>query len=152
MRLLHRGLRVTWRVGGPYEHSRRRRNPVVLGAQDPSPTVWRSSGHGPYRRTVPNAARRNRFHQIEPARPGHRAARQRPPPQPNALRPAPPALGRPDPTDGIHIAVAYTKIYNRLLVPLTADDQPLTPSDLRHADLYDSDLDRVADALDGLGG
>ena len=43
------------------------------------------------------------------------------------------ALGRPGPTDGIHIAVAYTKIYNRLLVPLTADDQPLTPSDLRHA-------------------
>jgi hypothetical protein len=27
-------------------------------------------------------------------------------------------------TDGIRIAVAYTKIYNRLLVPLTAADQP----------------------------
>src|SRR5246127_5986598 len=27
-------------------------------------------------------------------------------------------------TDGIRIAVAYTKIYNRLLLPLTAADQP----------------------------
>ena len=36
-------------------------------------------------------------------------------------------------TDGIRIAVAYTKIYNRLLVPLTAADQPQAPRELRHA-------------------
>jgi hypothetical protein len=36
-------------------------------------------------------------------------------------------------TDGIRIAVAYTKIYNRLLVPLTAADQPQAPLALRQA-------------------
>ena len=36
-------------------------------------------------------------------------------------------------TDGIRIAVAYTKIYNRLLHPLTAADQPQTPPELRQA-------------------
>jgi hypothetical protein len=35
--------------------------------------------------------------------------------------------------DGIRIAVFYTKIYNRLLVPLTAADQPQAPPALRHA-------------------
>lgn len=35
--------------------------------------------------------------------------------------------------DGIRIAVFYTKLYNRLLVPLTATDQPQTPPDLRQA-------------------
>ena len=35
--------------------------------------------------------------------------------------------------DGIRIAVAYTKIYNRLLVPLTAADQPQAPLALRQA-------------------
>ncbi|CAI7980986.1 conserved hypothetical protein [Frankia sp. Hr75.2] len=34
--------------------------------------------------------------------------------------------------EGIRIAVFYTKIYNRLLVPLTAD-QPQAPPELRHA-------------------
>ena len=36
-------------------------------------------------------------------------------------------------SDGIRIAVAYTKIYNRLLVPLTAADQPQAPLALRQA-------------------
>ena len=36
-------------------------------------------------------------------------------------------------TDAIRIAVAYTKIYNRLLVPLTAADQPQAPLELRQA-------------------
>ena len=36
-------------------------------------------------------------------------------------------------TDGIRIAVFYTKIYNRLLVPLTAADQPQAPPELRAA-------------------
>jgi hypothetical protein len=35
--------------------------------------------------------------------------------------------------DGIRIAVFYTKVYNRLLVPLTATDQPQAPADLRAA-------------------
>ena len=35
--------------------------------------------------------------------------------------------------DSIRIAVFYTKIYNRLLVPLTAADQPQAPPDLRQA-------------------
>jgi hypothetical protein len=35
--------------------------------------------------------------------------------------------------DGIHIAVFYTKIYNRLLVPLTAANQPQAPPSLRAA-------------------
>ena len=35
--------------------------------------------------------------------------------------------------DGIRIAVFYTKIYNRLLVPLTAANQPQAPPDLRAA-------------------
>jgi hypothetical protein len=35
--------------------------------------------------------------------------------------------------DGIRIAVVYTKLYNRLLVPLTAADQPQARADLRAA-------------------
>jgi hypothetical protein len=35
--------------------------------------------------------------------------------------------------DGIRIAIFYTKIYNRLLVPLTAADQPQAPPELRAA-------------------
>ena len=35
--------------------------------------------------------------------------------------------------DGIRIAVFYTKVYNRLLVPLTAADQPQAPPQLRAA-------------------
>jgi hypothetical protein len=35
--------------------------------------------------------------------------------------------------DGIRIAIFYTKIHNRLLVPLTAADQPQAPPELRHA-------------------
>ena len=35
--------------------------------------------------------------------------------------------------DGIRIAVFYTKIYNRLLVPLTAANQPQAPPELRAA-------------------
>jgi hypothetical protein len=35
--------------------------------------------------------------------------------------------------DGIRIAIFYTKIYNRLLVPLAAADQPQAPPDLRRA-------------------
>ncbi|HET9081745.1 MAG TPA: hypothetical protein VFO01_14710 [Trebonia sp.] len=35
--------------------------------------------------------------------------------------------------DGIRIAVFYTKIYNRLLIPLTAADQAQAPPDLRAA-------------------
>jgi hypothetical protein len=38
--------------------------------------------------------------------------------------------------DGIRIAIFYTKIYNRLLVPLTAADQPQAPPDLRRAGLH----------------
>jgi predicted MarR family transcription regulator len=33
--------------------------------------------------------------------------------------------------DGVRIAVFYTKVYNRLLVPLTAADQAQAPPDLR---------------------
>ncbi|WP_225978817.1 hypothetical protein, partial [Gandjariella thermophila] len=35
--------------------------------------------------------------------------------------------------DGIRIAVFYTKVYNRLLVPLTAADPPQAPPQLRQA-------------------
>jgi hypothetical protein len=35
--------------------------------------------------------------------------------------------------DGIRIAVFYTEVYNRLLVPLTAAKQPQAPPDLRAA-------------------
>jgi predicted MarR family transcription regulator len=35
--------------------------------------------------------------------------------------------------DGIRIAVFYTKIYNRMLIPLTAANQPQAPPDLRDA-------------------
>jgi hypothetical protein len=35
--------------------------------------------------------------------------------------------------DGIRIAVFYTKIYNRMLVPLTATNQPQAPPELRAA-------------------
>jgi hypothetical protein len=36
-------------------------------------------------------------------------------------------------SDGIRIAVFYTKIYSRLLVPLTAANQSQAPSELRTA-------------------
>jgi hypothetical protein len=36
-------------------------------------------------------------------------------------------------SDGIRIAVVYTKACNRLLVPLTAANQPQTPPELRAA-------------------
>jgi predicted MarR family transcription regulator len=36
-------------------------------------------------------------------------------------------------TEGIRIAIFYTKVYNRLLVPLTAADQPQAPPELRQA-------------------
>ena len=36
-------------------------------------------------------------------------------------------------SNGIRIAIFYTKIYNRLLVPLTATDQPQAPPQLRQA-------------------
>ena len=36
-------------------------------------------------------------------------------------------------SDGLRIAIFYTKIYNRLLVPLTAADQPQAPHELRQA-------------------
>jgi hypothetical protein len=36
-------------------------------------------------------------------------------------------------SDGIRIAIFYTKIYNRLLIPLTAADQPQAPPALRQA-------------------
>jgi hypothetical protein len=35
--------------------------------------------------------------------------------------------------DGIRIAVFDTKVYNRLLIPLTRADQPQTPPELRAA-------------------
>jgi predicted MarR family transcription regulator len=35
--------------------------------------------------------------------------------------------------EGIRIAVFYTKIYNQLLIPLTAADQPQPPPELRQA-------------------
>jgi hypothetical protein len=35
--------------------------------------------------------------------------------------------------DGIRIAIFYTKVYNRLLVPLTSADQPQAPPELRAA-------------------
>lgn len=35
--------------------------------------------------------------------------------------------------DGTRIAVFYTKVYNRLLVPLAAADQPRAPPELRQA-------------------
>ena len=35
--------------------------------------------------------------------------------------------------DGVRIAVFYTKVYNRLLVPLTAADQAQAPPELRTA-------------------
>lgn len=35
--------------------------------------------------------------------------------------------------DGIRIAIFYTKVYQRLLVPLTAADQPQAPPELRAA-------------------
>ena len=35
--------------------------------------------------------------------------------------------------DGIRIAVFYTKVYNRMLVPLTAANQPQAPPQLRAA-------------------
>jgi hypothetical protein len=35
--------------------------------------------------------------------------------------------------DGIRVAIFYTKVYNRLLTPLIAADQPQAPSDLRIA-------------------
>ena len=36
-------------------------------------------------------------------------------------------------SDGIRVAIFYTRIYNRLLLPLTAADQPQAPPELRNA-------------------
>ncbi|MCE7010476.1 hypothetical protein LWC34_47895 [Kibdelosporangium philippinense] len=48
--------------------------------------------------------------------------------------------------DGLRIAVFYTKIYNRLLVPLTAADQPQAPPELRQAlRILDRHVDGYAD-------
>ena len=47
------------------------------GVEDPGPAVRPSSGNGPSRRLVPDAARRDRLHQQEPARLDSRVARQR---------------------------------------------------------------------------
>jgi hypothetical protein len=35
--------------------------------------------------------------------------------------------------DGIRIAIFYTKVYHRLLIPLTSGDQPQAPPQLRAA-------------------
>ena len=35
--------------------------------------------------------------------------------------------------EGIRVAIFYTKVYNRLLLPLTAADQPQAPPELRQA-------------------
>src|SRR5436305_13791470 len=35
--------------------------------------------------------------------------------------------------DGIRVAIFYTKVYNRLLTPLIAADQPQAPNELRTA-------------------
>jgi hypothetical protein len=35
--------------------------------------------------------------------------------------------------DGLRIAIFYTKIHDRMLIPLTAADQPPAPTELRHA-------------------
>ena len=67
------------------------------GAEDPGPAVRRSSGHGPGRRPMPDAARRNRLHQQEPARLDRRAARQRLHPRADDLRPAAATPERADP-------------------------------------------------------
>ena len=101
-------------------------------------------GSWPWPGLVPDTARRNRLHQQEPARLDRRAARQRLHPRPDDLRPAATAPQRADPPapahqplhpdqDGIRIAVFYTKVYNRLLVPLTAANQPQAPPELRAA-------------------
>ena len=53
-----------------------------------------------------------------------------------AQRPDPPAPTHQRYTltsDGIRIAVFYAKVYNRLLVPLTAANQPQAPPTLRAA-------------------
>jgi hypothetical protein len=113
---------------GPRSRSRRRRSaPRVPGS----------------RRPVPHPARRNRLHQQAPARPDDRAARR------HGLHPSQmtydlrrlrlnglirrlPHTNRYTLTgDGIRIAVFYTKVYNRLLVPLTAANQPQAPPELR---------------------
>ena len=90
-------------------------------------------------------ARRNRLHQQEPARldrPGCSAAPYTPGQMTydlrrlrlNGLIRRLPHTNRYTLTaDGIRIAVFYTKIYNRLLVPLTAANQPQAPPSLRAA-------------------
>ena len=85
---------------------------VRRGAGGPGLAVRRSSGHGPDRRPVPDAARRDRLHQQAPPRLDRRAARQRLPPRPDDLRPQAAAPGRAHPT--------------------TAPQQPLHPHRRRH--------------------
>ena len=64
--------------------------------------------------------------------------------EPGQLRPAPAATQRPDPRlphsntyiltpDGQRFAIFYTKIHNRVLVPLTAANDPPAPLPLRQA-------------------
>jgi hypothetical protein len=68
----------------------------------PGPAVRRAPGHGPGRCIVPDAVRRLRPDQQEPARLDRPAARSRLQRQPDDLRPAPPAPQRPDPPDRAH--------------------------------------------------
>ena len=93
---------------------------------------------------MPDTARRNRLHQQEPPRLDRRAARQRLHPRAddfdlrrlrlNGLIRRLPHTNRYVLTaDGIRIAVFYVKVYNRLLVPLTAANQPQAPPELRTA-------------------
>jgi hypothetical protein len=69
----------------------------TAGGRTPALRFGDPAGHGPDRRPLPHAARRDRLHQQAPARLDRRAARQRLPPQPDDLRPAPAAPQRTDP-------------------------------------------------------
>ncbi|MGP7997858.1 MAG: hypothetical protein ACLPKI_11110 [Streptosporangiaceae bacterium] len=91
---------------------------------------------------MPDAARRDRLHEQEPACLDRRAARQRLHPRADdhdlrrlrlggLIRRLPHTNRYTLTDDGIRIAVFYTKIYNRLLVPLTAANQPQAPPELR---------------------
>ena len=93
---------------------------------------------------MPDTARRNRLHQQEPPGLDRRAARRHLHTKSDDLRPAGlrlnglirrlPPYNRYTPTnDGIHMAVCYTKVNNRLLVPLTAANQAQAPPELHSA-------------------
>ncbi|MDQ4145699.1 MAG: hypothetical protein M3198_18525 [Actinomycetota bacterium] len=101
--------------------------------------------NGPDRRPLRVRPRLRRLHQQEPSRAGRRAARAGVHDQPDDLRPAPLRLHgliqRVPRTntyaltsEGVRVAVFYTKLYGRLLRPLVAAaDQPPAPTELRHA-------------------